>query len=301
VPAELLLGTLLAAAFYIGLAPRINIPLYRKMLFFPARFPRDFPGLPNLEGIAGEDVFFKGEKGQTLNGWYFNKPDSEYVILFNHGNSGNLTIRHHISRLMVRAGYSVFVYDYQGFGRSTGRPTIDGICSDGAAAFDYLVNERGIDPRNIILYGESLGVSVAAHLSTVRQCSGMILQSGFASLTRIAHTHFPLLRIYPNSLFPQPALDNIAILKNSTMPLLIIHGELDRVIPVKHADDLFEAHGGSKKFVRLKGTAHGDVWSTAEQEYLEALLEFPTTLRDVRKELDAVAAASTPSSTKAIS
>lgn len=281
-PAELLTGALLAIAFYIGLAPRINIPLYRRLLFFPARFPVDFPGLPTLEGIAGEDIFFQGDKGQKLNGWYFHKPDSEYVILFNHGNSGNLTIRHHISRLMILAGYSVFVYDYQGFGRSSGRPTIDGIVSDGAAAYDYLVNERGVDPGKIILYGESLGVSVAAHLSTIRECQGLILQSGFASLTRIARTHFPLLHIYPPSLFPQPALDNMRILQSSSLPLLIIHGELDKVIPVQHAADLYQAHAGMKKFVRLPGTAHGDVWSTAEREYLEALLEFPQTLKDNR-------------------
>jgi fermentation-respiration switch protein FrsA (DUF1100 family) len=298
VPAELLTGALLASAFYIGLAPRINIPLYRQLLFFPARFPVDFPGLPTLEGVTGEDVFFKGEMGQKLNGWYFQKPDCEYVILFNHGNSGNLTIRHHISRLMILSGYSVFVYDYQGFGRSSGRPTIDGIVSDGAAAYDYLVNERGVDPRKIILYGESLGVSVAVHLSTIRECQGLILQSGFASLTSIARRHFPLLRIYPTSLFPQPAFDNIAILKNSTKPLLIIHGELDKVIPVQHAADLYQAHGGMKKFVRLPATAHGDVWSTAEREYLEAMMEFPQTVRDC---CNAVASAALENSSKAAS
>lgn len=277
---ELWTGALLAIAFYIGLAPRFNIPLYRRLLFYPARFPRDFAGLPTLEGISGEDLFFDGDMGQKLNGWYFHNPESEYVILFSHGNSGNLTIRHHISRLMLQAGYSVFVYDYQGFGRSTGRPTISGIVSDGTAAYDYLVKERGVDPGKIILYGESLGVSVAAHLSTIRDCKGLILQSGFASLIRIARRNFPLLGIYPTVLFPQPALDNVAILRDSKMPLLIIHGELDRVIPVQHAADLYQAHGGMKKLLRLPATAHGDVWSTAEKEYLEALLEFPQTLKE---------------------
>src|SRR5206468_3134820 len=107
----------------------------------------------------------------------------------------------HITRLMLLAGYSVLVYDYQGFGRSSGRPSVDGILSDGAAAFDYLVKERGIDPHRIVLYGESLGVSVAAHLSTIRDCGGLVLQSGFASLSRIACKHFPFLRIYPTALF----------------------------------------------------------------------------------------------------
>lgn len=279
-PAEILTGTLLAAAAYLGLAPRLNNFLYRNLLFFPARFPPDFPGIPSLEGVDGEDIFFSGSMGQNLNGWFFNKPGAQYVILFSHGNSGNLTIRHHLSRLMLRAGFSVFVYDYQGFGRSTGRPTIHGICSDGEAAYDYLANERGYKPENILLYGESLGVSVATYLSSVRPCSGLILQSGFASLMRIAFLHFPLLRIYPSSLFPKPALDNVSILRGSTAPLLVIHGELDRVIPVQHSVDMYHAHSGMKRLVRLSGTAHGDVWSTAEKEYVSALMEFPQSLAD---------------------
>lgn len=245
------------------------------MLFFPSRFPRDWEGIPCLEGIQGEDVFFTGENNQRLNGWYFEKPGSDYVILFSHGNSGNLTIRHHISRLMLKAGYSVFVYDYQGFGRSSGLPTIDGICSDGLAAYDYLLNQRGVEPEQIILYGESLGAAVASHLSTVRKCSGLILQSGFSSLRRIAFEHFPFLRIYPAGLFPSPPLDSLSILEKSDVPLLLIHGQLDRVIPVKHSHDMYQVAGGVKRFLLLSGTAHGDIWTTAESEYVEALISFP--------------------------
>lgn len=274
-PAEIVTGLVMAIAMYFGLAPRFNTYLYRRLLFFPTRFPSDFAGVPALEGVGGEDVYFKGQMGQTLNGWYFRKPESEYHILFNHGNSGNLTIRHHISRLMVKAGYSVFVYDYQGFGRSDGLPTVHGICSDGEAAYDYLVHERGVDPEKIILYGESLGCSVAAHLSTARTHRGLILQSGFASLKRIACLHFPWLQLYPSALFPTPALDNFSIVKESKAALLIIHGDLDRVIPVRHSIDMYEAAACSKHLVRLPGTAHGDVWSTAENEFLEALTNFP--------------------------
>jgi fermentation-respiration switch protein FrsA (DUF1100 family) len=265
----------MAVAMYFILAPRFNTYLYRSLLFFPSRFPSDFPGVPALEGIAGEDVYFKGSMGQTLNGWYFHRPDSEYHILFSHGNSGNLTIRHHLSKLMLRSGYSVFVYDYQGFGRSSGLPTIHGICSDGEAAYDYLVNERGVNPDKIVFYGESLGCSVAAHLSTVKPCRGLIMQSGFASLVRIACLHFPWLHLYPSALYPKPALDNLSIVREAKVPILFIHGDLDRVIPVQHAVDMYEAAAGVKHFVRLPGTAHGDVWSTAEKEYVEALESFP--------------------------
>ncbi len=278
-PIEILTGAL-ALVLYFVLAPRFNNGLYRRLLFFPARFPRDWEGIPCLEGIDGEDVFFTGENNQRLNGWYFEKPDSDFVILFNHGNSGNLTIRHHMSRLMIKAGYSVFVYDYQGFGRSTGLPTVDGICSDGLAAYDYLVKQRGIEPERIILYGESLGAAVATYLSTLRQCSGLVLQSGFASLRRVATEHFPLLRIYPAGLFPLPPLDSLSTLEKSDVPLLLIHGKLDRVIPVRHSHDMHRAAGGIKRFLLLPGTAHGDIWTTAEDEYIEELSGFPQHFRE---------------------
>jgi hypothetical protein len=274
------------------MAPRINTPFYRCLLFFPTPIPLDFPGPPTIEGIAGEDIYFDGSMSQRLNGWLYLRTESPYTILFSHGNSGNLTIRHHLCRLMLLSGFSVFVYDYQGFGRSTGKPTVEGICSDGAAAFDYLVGKRGVDPARIVLYGESLGVSVASHLSSIRQCRGLVLQSGFSSLRTIASEHFPLLRIYPKALFPSPPLDNIEILKASMLPVLLIHGELDRVIPVKHSIDMYHAASGPKRFLRLPGTAHGDLWTTAEREYVETLSSFPD-------ELDASVSKSTcESSTK---
>lgn len=269
-----LLGASLASAVYLGFAPRVNDPLYRNLLFFPTRFPRDHTGVPALEEISGEDIYFKGDMGQRLNAWYWRRPDSKFVVIFNHGNSGNITIRENLSRLMLRSNCSVFVYDYQGFGRSDGRPSVKGICSDGRAAFDHLVNEMGFAPENILLYGESLGASVACHVSTQRTPAGLVLQSGFASLRRISLEHYPFLHIYPPALFPKPALDNISIVRKLEVPLLLIHGELDRVIPVKHSIDMYEAAACRKHFLRLPATAHADIFSTASEDYVRTLTEF---------------------------
>lgn len=270
----LLTGASLASALYLALSPRVNTPLYRNLLFFPVPFPRDYDGIPNLEGIAGEEVFFDNASGQRLHGFFWRNPRARFVVLFNHGNSGNVTIRHFLARLLTVAGCSVLVYDYQGFGKSTGKPTVEGICTDGTAAYDYLVGPAGVHPEQVIIYGESLGAAVATHVSTVRTASGIILQSGFASLRRIAVESFPFLKVYPDSLFPRPTLDSLTILTRPHPPVLFIHGDLDQVIPVHHTVDMYAAAVGKKTFLRLPQTGHGDISSSAPDQYVEAVVEF---------------------------
>lgn len=244
------------------------------MLFYPVPFGADFFSIPTLCGIEGEDVYFSGDMGQRLNGWFWRNPDAKHLILFSHGNSGNITIRTNLAELMLRAGYSVFVYDYQGFGRSTGVPSVEAICSDVRAAYDFIVDRRFAEEGAIVSYGESLGASVASYLSTVRGVSGLILQSGFASLKRIAVETMPLLRLYPDMLFPKPNLDSCAVLSREHPPALIIHGELDQVIPLKHSLDLHELAVGSKRLLRLPLTAHADIFATAAEDFGRELKAF---------------------------
>lgn len=263
----------LAAVVYLGLAPRLNKLLYRPMLFFPTRFPSDWGGNPVLHDIEGEDMFFQGKMGQRLHGWYFKNPGSRFTMLISHGNSGNITIRDKLADIGLSSGCSVFVYDYQGFGQSTGKPSVEGICDDAEAAYDCLTGELSVSSSDIVFYGESLGAAVSTYLSTVRDCSAIILQSGFASLKRIAGEHFPFLNIYPPSLFPKPALDSLSILKQEHPPLLLIHGSRDRVIGVEHSETMFAEAVSRKKFLRLPETAHADIWDTARNEVVTAIKE----------------------------
>ncbi len=262
-----------ASVLYIGLAPRINQLLYRQMLFYPVPFGTDVEAVPVLEGIEGEDVYFHGDMGQRLNGWFWRNPEAKFVFLFSHGNSGNITIRDKTARLMLMAGGSVFVYDYQGFGRSTGNPSVEGICSDARGAYDYLVQREGVSPDSIIAYGESLGAAVSSYLTTVRPVRSFVLQSGFASLHRIAYETFPLLRVYPDFLFPKPTLDSQSVLSRRHPPVLLIHGELDSVIPVQHSVDMFNASVGEKRLLKLPNSAHADICQTSPEPYVSALKE----------------------------
>lgn len=206
-PLNMLVGEALTLALmYLGLSPRIATPIYRPLLFRPAKYPEGNYDVTSIDGVTRREVFLRSADGTKIHGWYFPRPGADKTILFHHGNAANLTTRVNLIQLLLKAGASVFIYDYRGFGRSDGKTSLKGICDDGCAAFDYLVNNEGILNRDIINYGESLGAGVACQVSTVRHGAGLILQSGFCSLRRIGSEVYPWLRLYPAFLFPQPDL-----------------------------------------------------------------------------------------------
>lgn len=267
-------GISLAVGVYVALAPRMARPLYRQFLFHPDPYPHDIETAPILGGVQGEDVYFLSRKGRRLHGWIFEKPGARDWMLVSHGNAGNIANRMELIHLLLRAGVSVFIYDYQGYGRSQGKPDIPDICYDGEAAYDFLVEEKNVRQEEIILYGESLGASVAGYISRVRRSKGLILQSGFASLERIARESLPILRIYPDFLFPQSFLNNTAVLQQPHPPVLIAHGLNDSVIDFEHASHLFKTAVGKKILLELPESAHSDITISAPEKFQSAIMEF---------------------------
>jgi fermentation-respiration switch protein FrsA (DUF1100 family) len=263
---------------YLLFCPRLNILLYRPLLFHPWRSAENEPVAPPLAGVTGENVYFPSENGKMLNGWLYANPKAVYTIIFNHGNGGNIAVRTDLVQLLLMAGASVFIYDYEGYGESVGKPTVEGICEDGAGAYKFLTGTKNVPADKIILYGESLGAAVAANISSRFQCKAIVLQSGFSSLYRIACEVFPLLRIYPAFLFPNPALDNLSVLMKPHPPVLLIHGDEDTVIPVRHAKQLYEKAVGPKKFLELPKTGHANIYTTASSVYVRAMKSFLSSL-----------------------
>ena len=275
------IGTaVISAALYYFLSPRKASALYRSLLFHPTALP-DVLSLSMIDEAFGgspEEVYFESEgkfagKAQ-LHGWFFpsakSSADSGITVLFSHGNSGNLGDRYTTVKWLTNFGLSVFVYDYRGFGRSEGKPSVNGVAQDGLAAYDYLLS-RGIDPDKIVLYGESLGVAVSTFVAEKRHAAAMILQSGFSSLRRIALETFPLLQIYPKSLFPSPALNSDEILANCNIPVLICHGQNDATVGVHHARKLFASAAGPKSLLIVENGAHSDLIEDYEKEMSAAL------------------------------
>lgn len=237
---------LVAASLGVVMSPVSSAtarPLYTHFLFFPSHEMET--EVSDIDGIRKKDVFVTVGSGK-IHGWFFRNPESPYVVLVNHGNAGNITHVEWIARNVLSTGVSVMVYDYRGYGLSDGEPTAESICTDGDAVYDYLVTQEKYAPNHIILYGQSLGCAVACHIAGAHQIGALILQSGFSSLRRVAYQRFPILKHAPSSLVPD-VLDNRAIVERLHVPLLVIHGDCDRVVPFCNANDLYDAAAAKNK------------------------------------------------------
>ncbi len=261
--------------FYVLISPVVAMPLYNKILFFPVKtlaFDMDKVG-----GVAKEDVWIpvkNSSKSKFVHGWFFAKSGARDCVLISHGNGGNISYRVPLIKMLLSNNMSVLAYDYEGYGKSEGEPSIDNVCTDGLAAFDYLIEKRRVPPENIILYGESLGGGITCQIAAERRCKAIILQSTFSSLPSVAKRKMLLFRMYPSILFPKNALDSVAVLEKKHAPLLIVHGELDGIIPIAESEILFERASQPKYFVRLPNAEHNDVYTNNQADLSKAVAAF---------------------------
>jgi uncharacterized protein len=262
-------------ALYFGLSPRVAKGLYTNMLFHPYPFPEGDYESKAIAGVAYEDLFFQSGDGTMLHAWYFEQPQSRYTILMSHGNTGNLSGRPALLEAILRTGASLLVYDYRGFGRSRGTPSVQGVIDDACAAHDFLVEEKNCSPMRIVLYGESIGAAISCQLSLRRPVRGMILQSAFASITKISKHHMPIMRIYPEALYPQPLLDSLGVLcRPNHPPVLIVHGHKDPVVPFSHGRELFEMAAPRKFFAEFPDAEHSDIPTVAPDRFVQVMSDF---------------------------
>lgn len=264
------------------LSPICLFQLTRILLFFPDQTAYDIAQpLQFIEEklkTKVEEVKFKTANGKLLNGLYFARQGAKQVFLLSHGNAGNNAHRLPNIVHMLNLGASVLVYDYQGYGKSEGDPSVKGIVEDGVAAYDFLHKVKGWSPKQILAYGESLGCAVTCQIAKQREVAGIVLQSGFSSLPIAARDRFIWLHLFPDFTFPQPQLNNCDFLAHSKAPLLLIHGEKDCVLPIKYADQMFAAASCPKQLVRLKNSGHNDVLNLDLKEYTAALGSFMKSL-----------------------
>jgi len=237
----------------------------RSGLFFPAR---DLYTSPAAEGLAFEDVHFSSA-GNELHGWYIPASGTQ-VVLWMHGNAGNIADRLDQAVEMKRAlGVSSFMFDYRGYGKSEGRPSEKGLYQDAEAAFKWLTETRGVNPRHIILYGHSLGsgASVDLALGEGVHAGGMVLESPFTSAADVASRMYLGL---PVGLIMSVKLDNIGRIGEVKMPILIIHGVRDTVIAFSMGKKLFDAAPQPKTFLPIAGADHSDCYIVGGEAYWSA-------------------------------
>jgi len=237
----------------------------RSGVFFPAR---DLYRSPASEGLAYEDVHFNSG-GNQLHGWYIPASGSQ-VVLWMHGNAGNIADRLDQAVEMKRAlGVSSLMFDYRGYGKSEGSPSEAGLYQDAEAAFTWLTETRGVNPGDIILFGHSLGSAVSVDLALKEgvKAGGMVMESPFTSAAGVARRMYFGL---PVGLVMSVKLDNIGRIGDVKMPILVIHGVRDSVIPFAMGKKVFDAAPEPKSFLPVSGADHSDCFDVGGESYWEA-------------------------------
>ena len=239
------------------------------LIYFPKKYPE---GNWQPRGLDVEDASFTAADGTRLHGWYVEHKNPRQVVLFAHGNAGNLADRDGVLRILHdQLRVSVMIFDYRGYGRSDGSPSERGILQDGQAARDWLAERAGIEPHAIVLMGRSLGGAVVAHLAAQDGARGLVLESTFSSLPDVAAVHYWWL---PIRWLMKTQLDSASKIHNYHGPLLQSHSHLDEIIPLRIGERLFQAAPSAKKqFVKLTECMHNDPQPDAYYRELDAFLE----------------------------
>lgn len=240
------------------------------LLYLPDLPSRELLVSPRDIGLDYEEVRPQTEDGVTLHGWYVPAREARGTLLFLHGNAGNISHRLDSLRIFNRLGLSVLIIDYRGYGLSQGSPSEAGLQRDAAAAWRHLVHTRGEAPHRIVLFGRSLGASLAAWLAAREPAGALILESAFISVPELAAELYPWL---PARQLARLRHDTLAELTRARLPVLVIHSPQDEVIPYRHGLALYEAAPPPKDFLRLRGDHNGGFLLSGE-DYLRGLERF---------------------------
>jgi uncharacterized protein len=237
----------------------------KSLVFAPTRYPT---GNWQPMGLACEDAWFTAADGTRLHGWYVPCPQPQAIVLFCHGNAGNVALWADVLRILHdRMGVSAMGFDYRGYGRSEGTPSEAGVLADARAARKWLANRVGIAESQIVLMGRSLGGAVAVDLAA-DGARGLILESTFTSMPEVGHAVAPWL---PARTLMRTQFNSLAKMRNYHGPLLQSHGTADRLIPYAMGRQLFEAANEPKQFIVIPGGDHNDPQT---DEYYTALFAF---------------------------
>lgn len=242
----------------------------QRSIFYPMRYPDG--EWANREWTGAEDAWMQTSDGLRLHGWWKQHEPRKLATLFLHGNAGNVTHRVLHIQQIARAGSSVLVLDYRGFGRSEGKPSEQGVYADGEAGLAWL-KQRGWRPEQIVLHGESLGCAVALELAARHGAAGVVLEAPFTSVSDVAGEVLPLVGPLLVSGF-----DNRKKIQAIKAPLLLIHGTRDTIIGDHMGRELFRLASEPKRFWSVAGAGHNDIIPSAGLEYAEQLRSFHASL-----------------------
>jgi uncharacterized protein len=248
------IGALLCALVSSGCGRMID-----RILFLPDRLVGETPPGVRERWITAAD-------GTRLHAWRATPPGAAASLVWSHGNAGNIAVRGDVLLSLAARGLDVLAYDYRGYGKSAGRPSEAGVYLDAEAAYDSL-RQDGVPASRIVCFGESLGGAVSIHLATRRPCAAVVVLSTFTTLYDAARVHYGVFARLAGRGF-----DSLSLVRSLTVPFFAAHGDEDAIVPFELGERLFAAAPPPKRFLRLPGAGHDDVFE--HPALLDAIASF---------------------------
>ena len=245
--------------------------LERRFSYSPAR---EVEYSPSDVGVAHEEVWMESDDGVQLHGWFV-PGERDVTFLWLHGNGGNIAYHlEHLRDLRANLGVNVLLFDYRGFGRSSGIPAEKGLYRDARAALRYLKGRADVQPSRIVYFGQSLGTALAVELATHQAPLGIVLEAPFPSGPYMAHRMLPFLPMWFHRYLVPNRFDTAARIRRVKVPLLIVHGELDMTVPHEAGKAVLEAANEPKEMLTVPRAAHVDAHAVGGSAYYAALQRF---------------------------
>ena len=258
----------LSGVVFVGwlLVVALMVALESSLIYFPAR---ELAARPADYGLEAEELRVTAADGVGLHGWWI-KGRGETALVWYHGNAGNISHRLENARALVeRFGLDIFLVDYRGYGLSEGAPSEPGLYADGLAVYDE-ARAKGFAPGAIVLFGRSLGASVAVEVALAREARAIILETPFRSLPAMAREHYPFVPTF----LVRSRYDTEAKIARLRIPVLVLHGDRDEIVPLSHARRLFDLAPEPKRFFLIRGAGHNDTYFAGGEAYFGAWRRF---------------------------
>lgn len=235
----------------------------RRLIYFPEQYT---PVLQDYHATDMTVVTLKTKDNIELMSWYKPATNNQPTLLFLHGNAGHIGYRMPLIRQFLKAGFGVLLLEYRGYGGNKGSPTEQGLYADGQTALAFLY-QQGMKPKQIILYGESLGTGIATKPAVENPIGCVILQSPFTSLASLSRFHYPWSMIKPWDQF-----NSLERMKQIHAPLLVLHGRRDQIVPFAEGLAIFNEANMPKEMLEFDKQNHNDLWDA--REFSEKIIRF---------------------------
>ena len=241
--------------------------LQPSFLYYPIR---EMAYSPGDIGLTFEKVVLHTEDDIKIAAWFIPAKAAAYTILFCHGNAGNLSHRLDSINIFNELGLNCLIFDYRGYGNSQGEPSEEGTYLDAEAAWRWLTEKKKIPPKQIIIFGRSLGGSIAANLAADVKPAGLVLESSFTSFIDMGKKFYPYM---PVKLFAKFRYSTIDYVQKVRCPVMLIHSRNDEIVPFEFGLRLYEAANEPKEFVEIFGS-HNDGFLFSGETYKEGWSEW---------------------------